>query len=266
LTVKFHYNDIDSLKALFEQYPGRIACVILEAEKETPPANGFLLDAQTLCRTNGTVFVLDEMITGFRWHIGGAHKSFGLDPDLSTFGKGLGNGFSISALAGKRDIMRLGGLDHDKGRVFLLSLTHGAENPCLAAAIEVIKIYKREPVIEALWRQGERLATGMTHAIVEHRLEEYVSVLGRPCCLVFVTRDNTKRPTQSFRTLFLQELIKRGILAPSLVVNYSHTDTDIDRTVQAIHEALAVYRRALEDGIDHYLVGAPSKPVFRCFN
>ncbi|MFB3817859.1 MAG: glutamate-1-semialdehyde 2,1-aminomutase [Candidatus Methylomirabilales bacterium] len=266
LTVKFHYNDLGSVEALFRQYPGQIACLILEAEKDVPPAGDFLHRVHALCRGHGALFVLDEMITGFRWHNGGAQAYYGLEPDLSAFGKGLGNGFSVSALVGKRDIMRLGGPDHDRERVFLLSLTHGAENPCLAAALEVMRIYRREPVVETLWRQGARLAAGMGKAIAEHGLEAQVRLLGRPCALAFATRDGEGQPSQPLRTLFLQELARRGILAPSLVVSYSHTDADIDRTIEAIHDALRVYRLALEEGVEKYLVGRPSRPVFRRFN
>ena len=90
---------------------------------------------QKLCNENGTVFILDEMITGFRWHNGGAQSFHDITPDLSTFGKAIGNGFSVSALVGKKELMGLGGLDHDKERVFLMSGTHGAENHGLAAAL-----------------------------------------------------------------------------------------------------------------------------------
>lgn len=150
LTLTFRYNDLESLQRLFDQYPAQIACVMMEAEKECQPVKGFLQGVERICRENGAVFALDEMITGFRWHLGGAQKYYGITPDLSTWGKALGNGFPVSALAGKRDIMRLGGLDHDKERVFLLSYTHGAEGHSLAAAREIIRIYKKEPVIEAL--------------------------------------------------------------------------------------------------------------------
>ena len=98
------------------------------------------------------------MITGFRWHNGGAQKLYDIVPDLSTFGKAFANGFSVSALAGRREFMRLGGLDHhDRPRVFLLSTTHGAETHALAAAIATMQVYQREGVIEHLYRQGERL-------------------------------------------------------------------------------------------------------------
>jgi glutamate-1-semialdehyde 2,1-aminomutase len=175
----------------------------------------------------------------------------------------MGNGFSVSALAGIRDIMELGGFDHDRERVFLLSLTHGAEAPNLAAAKKVMEIYKKEPVVETLWRQGKKLVQGIKASIAEYGLADHFVLIGRPCCLVFGTRDAEKMPSQPYRTLFLQEIIKRGILAPSLIVSYSHTDEDIELTLEAVHESLNIYKRALAEGVDNYLVGNSVKPVFR---
>ena len=263
LTVKFRYNDLDSAASLFQQFPDKIACVSLEPEKDKKPEQDFLHKLQNLCQKNGTVFIFDEIITGFRWHIGGGQKFFNIVPDLSTFGKALGNGFSVSALAGKRELMELGGIHHGKERVFLLSLTHGAETHSLAAALAVMRIYKREPVIETLWRQGRRLREGVNGVIQEYGLEGYFEVIGEPCCLVFATRDQNKQPSQPFRTLFLQEMIRRGVLVPSFVVSYSHTERDIDRTIEATQESLSVYRKALDEGIEKYLEGRPVKPVFR---
>jgi glutamate-1-semialdehyde 2,1-aminomutase len=103
-------------------------------------------------------------------------------------------------------------------------------------------------------------------SIREHHLEKNFVLLGKPCCLVYGTRDAEKKPSQELRTLFLQETIRRGVLAPSFVVSYSHTEEDIDRTVECVHEALGVYRRALDEGIGKYLKGRPVKPVFRRFS
>jgi glutamate-1-semialdehyde 2,1-aminomutase len=206
------------------------------------------------------------MITGFRWQLGGAQKYYGVVPDLSAFGKGIANGFSVSALAGKKEIMELGGLRHEKEPVFLLSTTHGAENHSLAAAIETMKIFKQEQVIERLHQQGDRLRRGIDEVIESFGLEGYFEVLGRSSNLIYATRDQSKQPSQSFRTLFLQETIQRGLLMPSMVVSFSHTNEDIDRTVEAVGESLRVYRKALEDGVEKYLVGRPVKPVFRKFN
>ena len=266
MTLKFRYNDIESLRDLINKHTGQIACVLMEAETTTPPDPGYLEVAKELCEKNGIVLVFDEMITGFRWHLGGAQKFHGVVPHLSTFGKAMGNGFAIAALTGKHELMRLGGIDHDQPRVFLLSTTHGAENHALAAALATINIYREHDVIGTLWRQGERLRELVNRSIVENRLAGFFELLGRPCNLVFATYDENHKASQAFRTLFMEELIERGVIAPSLVVSHSHTDADIDQTAEAIFEAHRVYRQALDEGVGKYLHGRPVKPVNRRFN
>lgn len=266
LSVGFRYNDIESVRQMFAAHHGRIAALILEPAKYEDPQDNFLHEVQALCEANGTVFVLDEMITGFRWHNGGGQKYYDIVPDLSTFGKAFGNGFSVSALAGKRHLMELGGLHHDKERVFLLSTTHGAEVHTLAAAIETMKTYIEEPVIETIWSQGERLKQGLDRVIARHGLEDYVQIIGKPCALVFVCRDTEGRASQKFRSLFLQETIKRGLLMTSLILSYSHTTADVDLTIARIDDALSVYAQAVEHGVDNYLVGRPSSVVYRRYN
>jgi glutamate-1-semialdehyde 2,1-aminomutase len=266
MTLKFRYNQPESLEALFDQHPGEIACVLMEAEADTPPAPGYLNRVKDICEKRGALLIFDEMITGFRWHLQGAQKLYGVVPHLSTFGKAMGNGFAISALVGKREIMRLGGLEHHQPRVFLLSTTHGAETHALAATLETLRIYRERHVVEFLWKQGERLRALVNRSISEHRLQGFFDVIGQPCNLVFVTRDQERNRSQAFRTLFMQELIRRGVLAPSFVVSYSHSDADIDHTAEAVDEALGIYRKALNAGVEKYLEGRPVKPVFRVYN
>ncbi len=203
------------------------------------------------------------MITGFRWHLQGAQHLYGVAPDLSTFGKAMGNGFAIAALVGRRDIMERGGLRHPGERVFLLSTTHGAETHALAATREVIRIYESEGICERLAERGERLAAGLRAAAEAAGVAAQFLLLGRPCNLVYATLDADGKRSQDFRTLFLQETIARGVLALSFVVGTTHDDDAIDRTVEAVGEALAVYRRALEDGIEGHLRGRPVKPAMR---
>ena len=266
LTATFRYNDIESVEQLFEQYPDRLACLILEPEKYDPPADGFLQKLRDLCDRNGTVLIFDEMITGFRWHLGGAQAFYEVVPDLSTWGKAMANGFSVSALAGKKEIMELGGLLHDKERVFLLSGTHAAETHGLAAAMATMKVYRDEPVIETMWKQGQRLTAGLERAIADQDLEAHIGLFGRPCCLVYGTKDAEGNPSQPFRTLFIQETMKRGLIAPSVIISYSHDDEAVDRTVEAFHDAFKVYRKALTEGIDGYLESRPVQPVWRTHN
>lgn len=266
LTVSFHYNDLQSVRDLLENHPGQIACLVLEPETTTRPEAGFLEGLRQLCTDNGVLLVFDEMITGFRWRLGGAQKLYGVTPDLSTFGKAIANGFAVSALVGKREIMELGGLRHDGERVFLLSTTHGAEYHSLAAAIEVMRIYKEEKVIDYLHQQGSRLVSGLMRTINELNLDGHFGLLGRDSNLVYYTRDQAGQPSQPFRTLFIRELIERGVLAPSFVISYSHGDAEVDSTIERVSEALMIYRQALDEGIEKYLNGRPIKPVFRSRN
>ena len=267
LTVKFNYNDIDSLKQLFAQYPDQIAMVLLEPARTEEPKEGFLQQVIDLSHQHGALVTLDETISGFRFHKGGAQTLYGVTPDMSCFGKAMANGFSLSALTGKREVMELGGLFHNRERVFLLSTTHGAEGPSLAAGIETMRIYRDEPVIEHLYRVGDRLRAGFRQVTADLGVSEYLGIAGRGCNLLYSTHDHEHKPSQPFRTLFMQELIRWGVLAPSFIVSYAHSDADIDHTIEAVARAAKVYKKALEAGsTDGLLVGAPTKVVYRRYN
>ena len=205
-------------------------------------------------------------MSGFRWHTGGAQDVHGVTPDLSTWGKGIANGFALSALAGRREIMELGGLDHDRERVFLLSTTHGAEHVGLAAGIATMATYRDEPVIETLHARGDQLRDGVEAAARARGIGDRFTVAGRGSCFFFGTADAEGAPSQAFRTLFLQETITRGLLAPSFVVSYSHSEADIAAAVEIVDEALDVYAAALEGGVERFLRGRPVQPVYRRFN
>lgn len=266
LTVTFRYNQLESVRRLFAEHPGQIACLIVEpASAAAEPDPGFLSGLRALCSDHGVVLIFDEMITGFRYHKNGAQAEFGVTPDLCTFGKALGNGFAISALAGRRDLMELGGFPEERERVFLLSTTHGAESHALAAARAVIATYQTDDVIGTMYRQGDRLAAGVLAEVQARGLSDHVTLSGRACNLVYGTRDSAGERSQSFRTLFLQELLKRGVLAPSFVISAAHSDADVDRTVEAVAGVLDVYARALTDGIENYLEGRPVKPALRTY-
>jgi glutamate-1-semialdehyde 2,1-aminomutase len=263
LTVTFRYNDPASLERVFAERPDAVACVMLEPERVDPPRDGFLQEVRRLCDAHGAVLVFDENVTGFRWDVGGAQAVHGVEPDLSTFGKAMANGFALSALVGTRELMEAGGLRTEHDRVFLLSTTHGAEHTALAAAVATIGVFRSQPVIERLHAAGERLRAGVNDCAEARGIAHAFSVFGHPACLFYGTRDAEGRPSQPFRTLFLQETIERGLLAPSFVISDAHDDDAVDRTIEIVDAALAVYARALEEGVERYLRGRPVKPVFR---
>lgn len=262
-TVRFRFNDLESVRAALAD--DDVACVLLEAATATAePEPGFLEGVRALCDAHGALLVFDEMITGFRWSEHGAQGIYGVRPDLSCWGKAMGNGFPISALAGRREHMELGGLRTEADRVFLLSTTQGPESVGLAAFRAVVRAYETDLPIARMERAGRALADGINAAAAAAGVADYFQALGRPSCLVFGTRGPDRQPSQEFRTLFLQEMIPRGVLGQSLVVSAAHTDADVAETVEAAAAALAVYARAIESGgVGGFLRGRPVAPALR---
>ncbi len=264
LSLRFRYGDLDSLERLFSEHPGRIACVITEMATTDEPPPGFLQGVRELTRREGAVLVFDEMITGLRWHPGGAQSLYGVTPDLSTFGKALANGFSVSALVGRREIMELGGLEHDVPRVFLLSATHGGETHALAAARETLQMAREGQVTEAVWDAGRKLQKGLNHAAEAAGLGDVVVCRGCPCSPVLSFR---AEPGDGLRTLFMQEMTRRGVLIPYIAPSIAHGEEEIELTCRAAEESLQVVRRVLDgEPLERLLVGPPAQPVFRRFN
>lgn len=267
LTLNFNYNDIASLNELFEQYPNQIAGVILEPATSAHPENNFLQGVKEVCHRNGALFILDEMITGFRWHLGGAQVYYDVQPDLCTFGKAMANGFSVAALGGKREIMNLGGIKElGNERVFLISTTHGAEMCGLGAFVEAVNFNRRNNVIKHLWEYGEQLISNMNTLAKEFGVQDYFEVGGVPCSPVFTTKDKKGEISLAYRTLFLQEMIKNRVLMPWIALSFAHNETELSRTLEAVKASLKIYAQALDNGSERYLQGAMIKPVFRKYN
>ncbi|MCZ4316323.1 glutamate-1-semialdehyde 2,1-aminomutase [Comamonadaceae bacterium G21597-S1] len=289
-TLVFDYNDIDSLKAHFDAHPGEIAAVMMEpATALTPcpatcdkqgkwPATGicvtcdcnpenFLQKVQRLCRAQGALFILDEMITGFRWHLQGAQTFFGVTPDITTFGKGMANGFSVAAVGGRREVMEVGAINREgMERTFLLSTTHGAEMPGLGAFVETVRIYRSEDVVGHHWRYCSTLAKGIAQVATKHGLSEQIHTEGPAVALNLVARDRDGAVSAPLRTLLAQELLKRGVMMPCIAVSQAHGDREIELTLDALDGALTVYGQALDQGVDGLLQGPVVRPVFRSHN
>lgn len=264
-TVSFPYGHLSALAELFDAHEGRIAAVFLEVESGglgAPP--GYLAGLLELAHDRGALVVFDEMITGFRWALGGAHSVHGVTPDLCTFGKAIGNGFSVSALAGRRDVMELGGLNTDAERVFLLSTTHGAESVGLAALRATIDVHRSDDVATRLRDIGAALRLAVEAVVAEAGLADHVKIRGHDANLVFATLDEAGAPSQPFRTLFMRQLIRSGVVGPSFVVSTAISQSDIERTAAAVAAAMPVYAAALDAGDPTPYLGGPSvKPVFR---
>jgi len=273
LSVTFKSCDIDSLKNLFEKYPNQIACIITEPEK-SPCGNGcnckqkpeiFLKEAIDLAHSNGALFIIDEMVSGFKSAFPGSMTKYDLKPDMATWGKGIANGFSFCALTGTKEIMELGGITNiGKEKVFLISTTHGGETHTLAAANATIDVFQQQNVIKHNHQIGDALIQGCQEAIIEAGAIHLVDVVPCNWLVAFNFKDSQGQVSAAMRTLAMQEMIKRGILFQGAFSPcFSHSLDDVAYFVEAFSQTLLVLQEAEQVGVGNILVGEAAKPVFR---
>ncbi|QLE59139.1 aminotransferase class III-fold pyridoxal phosphate-dependent enzyme [Nostoc sp. TCL26-01] len=258
LTHTFKYNDLDSLHQIFEQYPDDVAAIIMEPMNVVPPEAGFLESVKELVHQNRALLIFDETITGFRFANGGAQEYFGITPDLATFGKGLANGYPLSAIAGRGDIMQM------MEEIFF-SFTFGGETLSLAAALATMTKLQKLPVVEALRTQGQKILLRIQQLIEEQSISHLISIAGYPCWSFLLFKDVHPYSQWEIKTLFLQEMFARGILTLGTHnMSYSHSDIDIE-------ELLSVYRQVflmlkdviLGHNLEEYLKCQPLEPLFK---
>lgn len=250
--------DAAALAAALDARNGQIAAVVLEPIGAGDPDPAYLQAAVDLAREAGALAIFDEVISGFRVAMGGAQERYGVTPDLAAFGKALGNGMPISALAGS--VAHMSVLED----VFF-SGTHGGEALSLAAARATLDTLRDHPVHEHIHRLGLALQAGIRDAIARQGLADWVSCGGEPSwTLVGIREPDPASPGLPAKTLLQQELLRRGVLYNgSHFTCLAHTDADIARAVQAYHEALEVVAQALPDGIGARLEVPVLSPVFR---
>jgi glutamate-1-semialdehyde aminotransferase/spore coat polysaccharide biosynthesis protein SpsF (cytidylyltransferase family) len=257
LTLTFEYNKIETLERLFQENPDGIAAVILEPIGVVEPQNGFLQEVKILTHQNGAVLIFDEIVTGFRIALGGAQEYFGVIPDLAAFGKAMANGYPISAVVGKREIMEI----FDE---IFFSFTFGGEAVSLAASIATIQEIKTKNVIEHIWNQGEKIKDGYNVMAREFGLTSYTECIGLPPHTVPMFKEHNGADPLALRSLFQQEAIKRGILFGGHNPSFSHSDADIEKTLRAYKDTFEILAQAIDENkVDEMLEGEKVQPIFR---
>jgi glutamate-1-semialdehyde 2,1-aminomutase len=242
LTHAFAYNDLDSLQALLDARPGEFAAVIIEPMNVAAPAPGFLEGVKALTVQHGALLVFDETITGFRYARGGAQALFGVTPDLATFGKGLANGYPVSAVAGRRDVMRL------MEEIFF-SFTFGGETLSLAAAKATLLKLRREPVVQTLTARGQAIMAGTQRIIDAAGLDDIFAISGHPTWSFLNIRDARGASAFEIKTLWMQELLQRGVLSVGTHnVSYAHSLSDVTSLLEVYGEVLPMIGRLLDAG------------------
>jgi glutamate-1-semialdehyde 2,1-aminomutase len=257
LTHVVSYNDIAALEGELNRLAGQVAAIIMEPMNVQYPKSGYLEGVRAAATRTGTILVFDETITGFRFALGGAQELFGVKPDLTTLGKGIANGFPLSAVCGRRDIMR------EMEEVFF-SFTMGGETLSLAAALATMQKLTREPVIATMRERGERLSKGLAERLKKHGVGGFLSHSGHPTWSFLNFADGPSATSWEIKTLWLQEMFDRGILSLGTHnLSYAHSNEDIDRLLAVYDEVLPFIATAVRNGaVRQYLRCEPLVPLF----
>lgn len=257
LIFSFQFNDLESLRELLEREASDVAAVFITPMAGIEPTKEFLEGAKDLAHQNGSLLVFDEMFTGFRLSMGGAQDYYGVVPDIAAFGKAMANGFPIAAVASRKDIL-------ENCPELTISSTYGGEILSLVAGIETIRELREKEVPQHIGEYGRRLKEELWGII--HSTGLPARVVGAPHlpCVDFEVGSDIH---EDVWTLYLQEMAKRGVLVRRqmyMYIAYTHTEEDLERTLEAFEGALLVIKKALESGnVKAFLETIePSRPGF----
>jgi len=258
LAHKFQYNDLESLEIIFKENKNKIAAVIMEPMNVEYPKDNFLENVKKLAHDNGAVLIFDETITGFRFSKGGAQEYFNVTPDLSTFGKGLANGYALSAIAGRNDIMK-------KMEDVFFSGTFGGETLSLAAANAVLDKITRKDILSEIAEKGVWLLSKLDALIKDNKFEEYYSTAGHPSWSFILINKGINTTDYEMKTLFLQEMFKRGILTlGSHNLSNAHDYDDLEKLIAVYEDVLPLLVDADKKGqVQKLLNCSPLIPLFK---
>lgn len=258
LTHTVVYNDLASIEKLFGEHPGEFAALIMEPMNFIEPLPGYLADVKSCCHKHGVLLVFDEVVTGFRYAPGTAQELLGVTPDLVTLGKGLANGFPLSAVAGRAEVMKL------MEEIFF-SFTMGGEALSLASARACLDKQREKNVLAIIEQLGTRLKAGVDERIKRHGLDGALSIAGHPSWTLLAFADCPGASAIELKTLYMQECFKRGILSFGVhFINYAMSDADVDTLFAAYDQIFPIIASAITSGdCRRYLECEPLVPLFK---
>jgi len=228
----FPYNDLETVRGLFERYPDEVACVFMMPFELEPPQTGFLEGVCALSHEHGALFILDEIRSGFRFTLGGAQQFLNLKADLVTLSKAMANGYAVSCIAGRADV--LNGVSSTK-----MTATYFSTSEAMAAALTCIRILRDEDVLDRVWFLGQRLLDGLKRVVTE--VGAPATVLGYPPCPLLEFRDMEGEQNERAKVVFFSETARSGLLLhPShhWYISGAHSVQDIDDTIEICRQAL----------------------------
>ena len=234
-TLPFHYNNLGELESIVARYPNEIGAIIMEPVRGANPNVGFLEEIRAIADKIGAILIFDEVTSGFRMNIGGIHLLYKVEPDIAVFGKALGNGYPISAVIGKKNVMSF-------AQESFISSTFWTERIGFVAALATLEKLKDRNVPEFLVKYGQRINQGWSSLAQKHGI--YICISGIPPLthLQFQCRE-----TYEAQTLYAQEMLKKGyLLGASVYATYSYTNELIDKFIDDSDEVFLL----IKNGID----------------
>jgi glutamate-1-semialdehyde aminotransferase len=276
LAHSFNYNDLDSLEKIFKENSKKVACVIMEPLTVIEPAcygaknckkktckkfcqKNFLSEVKKMAHENGALLIFDEIITGFRFSLGGAQELTNVTPDLATFAKAISNAIPLSAVVGKKEYMST------LSKTFF-SFTYGGDCIGLAAAKACIPKLEKEDVAGHLNNVGSELKSGFNKLAKNYDLLDFVECIGYPCRSIISFNGNKKYKDLEIKSFFQQELLRRGILwAAYHALSWSHKKKDIKKTLNAYEDVMKSFKNIIKKNLNlrNQIEGIPVEPVFR---
>ncbi len=249
--IPFHYNDTESFLKLVDKYKNELGAVVMEPARNEPK-KGFLETIRKTTKKLKIPLVIDEVSAGFRLNLGGAHLHYGITPDIAVFSKALGNGFAIAAVIGNTEVM-------SAAEDTFISSTNWTERIGPAAAIAVIKKYKRENVQKHLFKIGSKVQKGWRDLAAKHNLE--IEVTGIPPLGHFEFKYHNK---QVLKTLFTQFMLEKGFLATnSFYASFAHQETHVQKYLESVNRAFKFISNAIkEKNAEKFLKGPISHSGF----
>ena len=260
LTKTFKYNDIESLENLLSEHPGEYAAVIMEPIQSNGTTKEYLQAVVDTAHKHGAIAIFDEVVSGFRYAIGGASEYYGVTPDMASYGKGCANGMPISFVAGKREL-----ISQIEQGVFV-SMTFGGDAVSMAAALATVKEMQEKDVIGHIWKIGTIILEGMKELVAKYGLEEVITISGlAPHCGAAFDGIGSLNYLD-IHSVFTKCMLEKGIFTQALANSYySHTEEDAKKYVEAVDYAFATIKEAIEkDSLDGILPeGVRVNPVFK---
>ena len=260
LTKTFKYNDIDSLENLLSAHPGEYAAVIMEPIQSNGTTKEYLQAVVDTAHKHGAVAIFDEVVSGFRYAIGGASEYYGVTPDMASYGKGCANGMPLSFVAGKREIISL----IEQG-VFV-SMTFGGDAISLAGALATIKVMQENDVMGHARRIGGMILEGLKERVAKYGIGDAVLVIGLAAHCGVAFNDVGSLGYLDIHSIFTKNMLENGILCQAITnISFSHTEEDVKKYLAAADLAFAEIKKAIDrDSTEGILPeGSRVDPVFK---